>query len=235
MSRRHGEPAAMAGRVTATAGAPESNRGRHPTARSLRAGLCYWTGQLLRVHPPRRRSTLPSGWAWEEDKVARCSGGPGVFIVSGDGSSPGGGWRLGELVHTLAAVSGRPTEPPTGTDRRPPYSHAAELRTPVYLAAESKGRIAEAAVRSGKRVRRGLRTVGACAGDRPDAERLTARVMLDDHVRVDDAHRRKRIPCGTTPARPGSGLGRRRRRFGLRDTARTRAPGICDLVLVQCA
>src|SRR5680860_1416260 len=28
----------------------------------------------------------------------------------------------------------------------------------------------------------------------PQAERLTARVMLDDHVRVDDAHRRRRIP-----------------------------------------
>ena len=28
----------------------------------------------------------------------------------------------------------------------------------------------------------------------PQAERLTARVMLDDHVRVDDVHHRKRIP-----------------------------------------
>jgi hypothetical protein len=27
----------------------------------------------------------------------------------------------------------------------------------------------------------------------PVRQRLTARVMLDDHVRVDDAHRRKRI------------------------------------------
>ncbi len=37
------------------------------------------------------------------------------------------------------------------------------------------------------RVPKGTRSV-------PMSERLTARVMLDDHVRVDDAHRRKRIP-----------------------------------------
>ena len=51
----------------------------------------------------------------------------------------------------------------------------------------------------------------------PQAERRTARVVLDDHVRVDDAHRRKRIPIRSRTGDPRiirGGASLHRWRFG---------------------